>query len=180
MKALAKTFLLSAFTVTALSATVSLSSCNEPCEAIVCASGGVCNDGDCICSSGYEGNQCETETREKFKGIWYVTENGTLSTTAQYTISVEAVEGDNKTTELTITNFRNYFTRPVSAYVKADSLYIPQQVINGNTIQGIGSISDDPTFGIHGILRLRYAVTDAAGNIDDFGLREGQLSVWNK
>jgi len=102
------------------------------------------------------------------------------STAAQYTISVEEVEGDNKTTELTVTNFRNYFTRPVNAYVKADTLYIPQQVINGHTVQGIGSISDDPTFGIHGILRLRYAVTDPNGNTDDFGFREGNLSVWNK
>lgn len=181
MKALAKTLFLSAFGFTALSSAVLLSSCNnEPCDAIVCASGGVCNDGDCICASGFEGNQCETETREKFKGIWYVTENGTLSTTAQYTISVDTVEGENKTTDLTITNFRNYFTRPVNAYVKADTLYIPQQVISGNTIQGIGSISDDPTYGIHGILRLRYSVTDANGNTDDFGFREGQLAVWNK
>lgn len=183
MKARFKTFLLSTLGFSALGAAVVTSSCNnEPCDAIVCAAGGVCNDGDCLCASGYEGNQCETETREKFKGIWYVTENGTLSEIAQYTISVEAATDETKTTELTITNFRNSFTRPVNAYVKADTLYIPQQNINGQTVQGVGGISDDPTYGIHGILRLRYSVTNNATNVtDDFGLSpSGAASVWNK
>lgn len=182
MKARLKTFLLTSLGSIALFSAVTFTSCNDDkCKAIVCASGGVCNDGDCICASGYEGNQCETETREKFKGIWYVTEDGTLSTTAQYTISVEAVAEEAKTTEVTITNFRNSFTRPVNAYVKADTLYIPQQVINGNTVQGIGHIDDDPTYGIHGILTLRYSVKDVNNITDDFGLTPaGKASVWNK
>lgn len=178
MKARLKTFLLSSFGSIALFTAVTYTSCNnDPCKAIVCAAGGVCNDGDCICASGYEGNQCETETREKFKGIWYVTEDGTISATAQYTISVES---GNNVTDLQISNFRNSFTVPVNAYVKADTLYIPQQTINNNTVQGIGYIADDRFYGIHGILRLRYSVKDASNVTDDFGLGAGNVSVWNK
>jgi hypothetical protein len=181
MKARLKTFLLSSLGSIALFSAVTYTSCNnDPCKAIVCAAGGVCNDGDCICASGYEGNQCETETRQKFEGIWYVTEDGTISTTAQYTISVEGNAEPGKISELKISNFRNSFTQPVSAYVKADTLYIPQQTINNNTVQGIGYIGDDPFYGLHGIINLRYSVKNAGNVTDDFGLGAGEPSVWNK
>jgi len=178
MKARLKTFLLSSLGTVSLFTALFAASCEEDkCKAIVCASGGVCNEGDCLCASGFEGNQCETETREKFKGIWYITEDGTLSTTAQYTVAVE--QGTN-ITELQITNFQNSFTQPVNAYVKSDTIYIPQQTINNRTVQGIGYIGDDPFYGVHGILTLRYSVRDANNVVDDFGLSAGNPSLWNK
>lgn len=179
MKARFKTVLLAALGSLAAFSAVTYTSCNnDKCKSIVCAYGGVCNNGSCLCPSGYEGNQCETKTTDKFKGIWYVTEDGTLSNTTQYAVSLEPGSGIS---DVKITNFRNFFTSPVNGFVKGDTLYIPQQVVNNNEVQGIGYLEDDKFYGVHGKLTLRYSAKDlATGNTDEFGLNIGDPSVWNK
>src|SRR5690606_22092293 len=50
MKARLKSIILSALGVASVFTTVTVSSCNnDPCKSIVCAYGGTCADGDCIC-----------------------------------------------------------------------------------------------------------------------------------
>ena len=179
MKARLKTVLFAALGSIAAFSAVTYTSCNnDKCDAVVCAYGGVCDGGSCICPTGYEGNQCETITREKFKGIWYVTEDGTLSNTTQYAVSLELGGGIN---EIKITNFRNFFTTPVNGFVKNDTLYIPQQTVQNNEVQGIGYLQDDKFYGVHGKLTLRYNVKDlGTGLVDEFGLNLGDPSIWNK
>lgn len=41
----------------------------DKCESVNCGLNGVCNDGTCVCDAGYEGTNCETETRKKYLGI---------------------------------------------------------------------------------------------------------------
>lgn len=185
MKARYKTILLSALGAFTVFTAVTFSSCKEDkCKAIVCAYGGVCTDGTCLCPSGYEGPQCETITRERYLGPWIVTEDGSLSNAAQYTVSVE--RGDN-ITELKLKNFRNRFLTDVSAFVKGDTLYIPEQTIDKNDamgtwseVRGTGYITEDKYYGKNGKLVIRYVVEDQAGNIDDFGIDSGDPSLWNK
>jgi hypothetical protein len=179
MKARFKSILLSAFGVMAAFSAVTYTSCNnDKCKAIVCAYGGVCNEGTCVCPSGYEGSRCETLTRERYMGVWQVLEDGTVSNAAQYAISVEA---GPKTSDLVIKNFYNSFMTPVNAYVKGDTLYIPQQDMEDYQVQGIGYIAEDKYYGTHGRLTVRYQVTNKTTNLtDDFGLDEGDPSLWNK
>ncbi len=178
MKARFKTILLSALGALTVFAAVTISSCNnDKCKAIVCAYGGVCTDGACICPSGYEGPQCETITRARYLGIWVVTEDGTLTDAARYPVSVE--KGDN-ITELRIKNFRNLLKEDVRAFVKGDTMYIPQQTVSNNSIIGSGYIVEDKYYGVNGKLVIRYKVTDQAGNVDDFGIDAGDASLWNK
>jgi len=179
MKARFKTILLSALGAIAAFSAVTYTSCNsDKCKAIVCAYGGVCSDGACICPSGYEGTQCETISREKFLGVWMVLEKGTISNTAQYPVSLEK---GNSITEVKIKNFRNSFVDPVNAYVKNDTMYIPQQTVNNNTVEGIAYIQDDKYYGYHGKMIVRYKVKNNTNNLtDDFGLDLGEPSLWNK
>ena len=178
MKARFKTILLSALGAMTAFTAVTFSSCSEDkCKAIVCAFGGVCTDGQCLCPSGYEGPQCETISRVKYKGIWVVTEDGSFSNAAQYSVSVE--EGEN-ITELRIKNFRNLFTDNVQAFVKGDTLTIPNQTVNGSTVRGFGYIVDDKFYGKNGKIILRYIIKDQNGQIDDFGVDGGDPSLWNK
>lgn len=178
MKARLKTIVLSALGAITVFSAVTFSSCkDDKCKAIVCAFGGVCTDGKCLCPTGYEGPQCETVTRDRYLGIWVVSEDGSLTDAAQYSVSV--AKGDN-ITELRIKNFRNLFVDDVSAFVKGDTIYIPQQTVNNNEIIGNGYIVDDKFYGKNGKIVLKYMVTDAVGNVDDFGVDGGDVSLWNK
>jgi len=178
MKARFKTILLSALgALTAFTAVTSSSCSEDKCKAIVCAYGGVCTDGQCLCPSGYEGPQCETITRTRYLGIWNITEDGTYSNAAQYSIAVE--KGPNLS-EVRIKNFRNLFVDEVQAFVKGDTITIPNQTINGNKIYGFGYITDEKYYGDNGKIVMRYVVTDPAGNVDDFGVNGGDASLWIK
>lgn len=180
MKARFKSVLLTAFSTLAAFSTLTFTACNnDKCQAIACASGGVCEEGRCTCTAGYEGNQCETETRLRYLGIWYVTEDGTISTAAQYAISIERGAGP---TELRIKNFRNSFTSPVQAFVSSDTLTIPVQVVNKSRVQGRGIISPDNYYGVNGLISIAYSVEDTATKIvDNFGVgNTGNPSKWNK
>lgn len=47
-----------------------MNACTDPCKDVTCKNGGVCEEGECICAEGYEGEDCGTEWREKFIGTW--------------------------------------------------------------------------------------------------------------
>lgn len=177
-----KTIIFSALsTIVAFSAVTYTSCTPDKCKAIVCAYGGVCNDGACICQTGYEGTQCESIIRDKFTGVWQVVETGTITNITHYSVSVEN-DANGSVSNVLITNFYNSFTAKVSAYVKGDSLYIPQQTINNRTIQGWGVLQNEgTTYNQHAQMSVYYKVTDnARGTVDDFGIDDGTPSIWNK
>lgn len=61
----------------------------DPCKDIVCKNGGVCRDGGCKCSDGYEGPFCATKMYEKYVGIYdgYYRCNGLIPETKTLVIS---------------------------------------------------------------------------------------------
>jgi len=44
--------------------------CGDPCDDVECLNNGVCIEGTCDCTEGYEGLNCENEIREPFIGRW--------------------------------------------------------------------------------------------------------------
>jgi hypothetical protein len=149
----------------------------DKCWNMVCANGGTCVDGKCNCPVGYEGVQCETVTRDRYLGPWIVTEDGTNSDAAQYTVSV--VKGTN-IHEVLIKNFRNNFTANLSGFVKGDTINIPLQTVNNYEVSGKGYMTDDLFYGKHGKIIFRYQVKDSTGTVDGFGLNSGDPAIWNK
>lgn len=179
-----KTFLLTAMGVIAVFSTVTFTSCKEDkCKATVCAYGGVCNeDGSCSCQTGYEGERCETITRNKFKGVWRVTEDGTGSNPAQYTTSIE---NGNTINEVKIRNFYNLFNPIISATVKGDTIYIARQEVtvgeDVKTVEGKGYAVPEAFYDLHGKLVLSYRVTSSDGSVNEFGMNGGtNASIWVK
>jgi hypothetical protein len=173
--------------ILALSALFSLtymSSCNrDKCKTIVCAFDGVCNNGACICKSGYEGSNCETLTRDKFTGNWTVFEKGSTTLAAQYPISI--VPSGTSPTDVVINNFYNFFTVPIKAYVMGDSIFIPNQQYQGKVVFGVGYIYTNVTYGQFGAISMSYEVIDTMppNRVVDFGYYPPDLSnpsAWNK
>jgi len=184
MNARFKTIILSTLGAVACFYAVTQSSCQaDKCKAIACAYGGVCKDGICICPSGYEGIQCESVTRDKFTGTWTVYETGTLSGTNVYTVSIEP-SYDSSITTVAIKNFHNRAHDNVGngnvyAYVNADTIYINQQIVDGDTIIGNGFLEPDAHYAEHGKLTMFYVVKH--GKPDSFGFDSvGVPSVWQK
>ncbi len=182
MKAPLKTILISAFATFSAFISITYLSCNrDKCKTIVCAHGGVCNSGGCICPSGYEGSNCETISRDKFIGNWSVFEKGSLTEAAQYPLSI--VRG-SLITDVSINNFYNYFLTPIHGYIAGDTLYIPNQEYQGKVLFGIGFIYTDVTYGQFGRLSMRYEIIDTATTVvNDFGYYApdgSNASMWNK
>jgi uncharacterized membrane protein len=181
MKAALKTILLPAVVVMAMFTAVTYTSCNsDKCKAIVCAYGGVCKDGACICAAGYEGTQCEIITRERYKGAWNVSEKGTYTDAAQYVLAI-----DNSGTDMTkmiIRGFSNTIAGDVNMRINSDEITIPLQTIDSYEIQGTGVLKSEGMYAKHGQLTVRYTIKDLRNNmVNDFGVNPGsQASVWTK
>ena len=82
-------------------------SCNpDPCKDVNCGDNGICNDGTCDCTLGYEGVNCETESRTKLTGKYSTTEQcSTDPAGVYYEITVNS--GSGGVTELDLLNFYN-------------------------------------------------------------------------
>ena len=184
MNATLRSVLLTTSLIASAFGAVVYSSCAEDkCKAIVCANGSVCNQGACICPTGYEGSSCEVTNRDRFKGTWQVSEDGSLSASAQYAVVVDNGDG---ITQLVIKNFNNSVTSNVQARVKGDSIYIdPQTFANNIQIVGAGYVADDKFYGVDGRITLRYKVTSASGLVNNYGydadtVNPSQPSIWTK
>lgn len=155
----------------------------DKCKQVNCAYSGVCKEGTCICQIGYEGEHCETITREKFKGLYAVDEDGTISGTFQYALSVES---GAKINEVRIKNLQNYFdTVLVSGVTYLDTLTIPLQTLsNGYQVEGYGYIVDtnplNQHYYQHAKVTFYYKVTDPLGIVNEYGSGGSQPSIWSK
>jgi hypothetical protein len=152
----------------------------DKCKTIVCANGGVCNDGVCNCVSGYTGTTCDTVCRDKFLGIWNVTETGTATGARSYSLKIEK---DTFVTGVVIINMYNYFT-PIKGIIHLDTIIIPNQQKQGHVVVGTGYITTSKLYGENGSITVSYEVTDTATElVDDFGvytplIHSSTPSVW--
>ncbi len=183
MKSRLKTITITTLLSFSVFAALVYSSCNrDQCKSIVCAYGGVCNNGVCNCPSGYEGTNCETISRYKFLGNWSVFEKGSETQAANYGVTIS--EGA-KVSDVVITNFYNYFTVPIYGSVIHDTLIIPNQQYQGKVLFGIGYIYTSTTYGQFGGINMEYEIVDTATQaVNDFGynaiLDHSDASEWNK
>lgn len=155
----------------------------DKCEQVSCAYGGTCKDGNCLCQVGYEGEHCETITRDKFKGQWNVNEDGTLTPPAQYTTSIENGPVIN---QVVIKNFENYFkSQDVIGIAYKDTLTIPSQTMaDGSVISGWATITDtnplNQHYYQHAVMTMVYKIVTPAGQVFEYGTGGSGPSLWAK
>jgi hypothetical protein len=62
-----RSILLTVFlTIAAFTAVVYTACKKDHCNNVLCLNGGACDGGNCVCLQGYEGDRCQTLSREKF------------------------------------------------------------------------------------------------------------------
>lgn len=65
-------------------------SCSDKCSDVTCQNGGICNEGDCECLSGYTGTNCETKICDKNNTALVMFENKT-GTSQTYSVIWDGV-----------------------------------------------------------------------------------------
>lgn len=122
MKSIKQIALSFALTLGAFGA-VTYTACNkDECKDVTCQNGGTCSDGKCNCPSGFEGSNCETQSRNRFLN------NGAVATfvvgagqdecyNPGYNMTI--TPGSNPD-EITITNFAGYGNSAVVSGIKVD------------------------------------------------------------
>jgi len=150
----------------ALSFTLIYSSCTKGVKS-TCAYGGTRVGDSCRCVAGYQGLNCDSISREKFEGQWQVSEKGSATNPSEYSLSIQP---SALVTGVTITNFYNYFQKPITATISYDTITIPNQELEGKVIFGTGIIYFKTSDNAYDNITLRYEVVDTAtGLVNDFG-----------
>lgn len=132
---------------------VSLFSCKkDPCKDIDCGSNGSCNDGNCICESGYTGTNCELEERAAFIGDFSVTDACNVGT-FDYQINISGNAED--VIGVSISNFGD-LNLTVVATISGSAITISEQTVNGYIVSGSGNLVNDE-------LSISYTISNTSG-----------------
>lgn len=124
-------------TMGALSA-VTYTACNkDKCKDVVCQNSGVCNDGNCSCTTGYEGANCETEVRAKVLKTWTASDKKVSDGSSLPTYSSIIVKGTG-VSDILISNFSDLFTNDVKASISGNTITVLSQAPDndGYTVEG--------------------------------------------
>ncbi len=139
--------------ILAMFSMLALTACKDECDDVDCLNGGTCNDGDCSCVTGFEGDRCQTETRAKFFGTYNVVESCNVSGNFNYQISITTSAAS--ASSVIINNFYGVGAA-ATATVSGSAITIPNQTVDvqGNplTLSGSGQISGN-------ILTLSYTIS---------------------
>lgn len=150
MKSIKQIALGAALTIGAFG-TVLYTSCNpDPCKDVTCQNGGTCNEGNCVCPTGYEGTNCETKSRDKFIGTYVGNEICTVGTD-NYTMMLAA---NSDALKLTMTNLYNDNITATCTMAATDSFSFSGSQ-GGATFSGTGRLSVNT-------LTVRYTLTNGA------------------
>ena len=134
---------------------IGVASCKEdPCDTVVCQNDGVClENGTCECPPGFEGDLCETFTREKISGNLDVVSDCTGGSADTDTWSIGA--SASAFNEVLINNFHLPALNIIATITDPSTIEIKEQFVGGPTsytIFGSGTIEAE------GQLSLQYTI----------------------
>ena len=86
--------------------TIGLASCTpDACENVTCLNDGICESGDYVCATGFEGPNCATEQRQAFVGIYSASETCNLG---DFTYDITITADSETKTEITLSNLGDF------------------------------------------------------------------------
>ncbi|MDA9121061.1 hypothetical protein N9J52_03395 [Flavobacteriales bacterium] len=133
--------------------TFGLTSCKpDACKDVNCLNDGICESGDCVCATGFEGPNCATEQRQAFVGIYSATETCNLG---DFTYDITITADSETKTEITLKNLGD-FDFEITGVVNGTSVSFTDQTGNGSTINGSGELNN-------GTLTIEYDLVTTSG-----------------
>ena len=154
MKSIRSVALSALLSIGAFSAVMYTSCSKDECKDVVCQNGGTCADGKCTCTTGYEGTNCETKSRDKFIGTYVGTEICSTGNDA-YSITLAA---NSDALKLTMTNIYNN-TPPYTATCTMTSTTAFSFTGSSGTVNftGNGSLSSNT-------ITITYTIADGSAS----------------
>lgn len=138
-----KTALLLTAALFAFGTMTMMQSCSKPCKDEPCGANGSCvedgKDYTCTCSTGWEGELCDTEERAKFIGSYTASGPYTCDVTAGGTFSGTIIIGTSATSVTKITLDIDGIL--LTAEVSGTSLTVDNSSVGGFDYSGSGSIN---------------------------------------
>jgi len=119
-----------------------LTSCSDPCDDVNCGENGSCDEGICLCDTGYEGVNCEAKEIDKFIGSW--TSNDFQCAGDNVGPVTLVIEQGPSITELAMYDLDEPLFRFDITY-SGTELTVPEQNIDGTTVSGTGNLNGDDT-----------------------------------
>ena len=149
-----RSIMLTAFlTIIVFSSIVYIAACQkDKCKNVVCLNLGVCDGGNCICLTGYEGKRCEILSRDKIVATYNGGDVCDINDTNyfhHYPLMFLAVPA--APLELTLKNFLNNPDDSAICTMRSTDSFYFQGTNNGTTFDGVGTFRRDT-------LRLSYRV----------------------
>ncbi|MBC7554602.1 MAG: calcium-binding EGF-like domain-containing protein [Taibaiella sp.] len=131
-------------TVGSFSTIVYTSCTKDACKGVTCQNGGTCDGGTCTCPTGYEGTNCQTESRTKIIKIWSASDVQVSPVVAlpTYTSSISA---GTATAAVKISNFSGLFTNDVNGTLSGNTITVGTQTPDADTFSVSGSGTYDAT-----------------------------------
>jgi len=141
MKPIRAILLTAFFTLSAFSAVV-YTSCNKnKCDNVICLNLGVCNGGSCVCPTGFEGNRCQTLSRDKFIFTYNGGDSCSTKINTIYPIYILAVLSDSL--EMNMKNFLNNPQDSAVCTIQSTDSFTFIGSNNSTTYTGTGKLSND-------------------------------------
>ena len=158
MKAKLRNILVTAFITTSIFSAITYTACTKDhCNNVACLNGGACDGGNCVCPTGYEGNRCQTYSRDKFVGNYNGADSCSVTGDNQYPIRMLAVAANP--VEMTMMNFLGNPNDSALCTMQSVDSFTFTGNNNSTTYHGVGIISNDS-------LRMTYHVQHDTINYD--------------
>jgi len=130
--------------------------CNpDACKDVVCNNGGTCTDGTCACATGFEGTNCDTESRTKVFGTFLL--SGTDSDGGTYSNLSTTVSTSATAKTKFILNIASTFILTCTM-TGANSFTVDNVTLSGFTYTGNGTYNGTT-------LTLTLNETDLTGTV---------------
>jgi hypothetical protein len=168
MKKLKSILVASILTVATFSATV-FTSCNpDACKDVVCSNGGTCTDGTCACAVGYEGTNCDTESKAKFLKNWTASDLQTGSSVPTPYSCVIATGAGITNVIIASTFADDFFVNNITATVNGNTITIGNQEpdSDGYKVSGSGTYTN-------GSITWNYSLTNPTNSVLNY------TGTWN-
>lgn len=152
MKSIKRIALSAMLTIGAFAA-VTYTACNkDECKDVVCQNGGTCSGGNCTCPTGFEGDRCQTLSREKVLGTYLGTEICTVGTD-NYSVTIAS---NSSSIMVTLTNIYNQNFSATGTMTSTNSFTF-SGASGSTTYSGTGTVNSNQ-------LTLSYSISSPAAN----------------